>query len=454
MNTKFAPRRRAAGYLFGALLAIGAIVWAESVIWRDVNQVRQRAELVSSDGFHLSGQLESRLRALNDDVFRYSLQITQERRTSIERETEALRQWLADHRDATIAPQQRELLARAETLYARYAAHAGLLLQTNQPVISLPAWRDQEEQILGEMLTLARDLDRVEKAALASFMEETQRGMDVLFRKLILSSLVLLGMGAVLGFLTYRGVVAPLRSRLRESQAVIERQEKLSSLGVLAAGVAHEIRNPLTSIKARLFTQQSLLETGSEALEDNVFITGEISRLEKIVADFLAFARPSEPQMVPLKATQPIRDLEGLFRPALTKANIELKKEFLADPRIHADPAQLKQVLINLVQNAAESMGRGGVIILRTRTQRRHRPMHSPGVAVIEVEDTGPGIPPDVQKRLFDPFFTTKPAGTGLGLSIAARILEKHGGTLEYQTAPNRGTTFRLVLPIAATEHE
>ncbi len=452
MNSKFDPMYRTAGYLLGALLAVGAIIWAESEIWYCVNYLRQRADTVSSDGFHLSDQLESRMRALNDDVFRYSQQESPERGAVIEKESEALRQWLADHRAAPVAPPQLELLAKAETLYARYAAHAGLVLQTNHAQLALAPWREQKERILGEILALTVELNRAEKAALSGFMDQTQRSMDMLYRKLIISSLVLLTMGAVLGYLAYRGVIVPLRSRLWQSQRVIERQEKLSSLGVLAAGVAHEIRNPLTSIKARLFTQQSLLEEKSEALEDNAFITEEISRLEKIVADFLAFARPSEPQMIALKATQPFRDLEGLFRPALTKANIELKKEFLADPHIQADPAQLKQVLINLVQNAAESMGRDGTITLRTRIQKRHLATHPATVAVIEVEDTGPGIPPEVQKRLFDPFFTTKASGTGLGLSIAARILEKHGGTLEYQTEPNRGTIFRLVLPIAASE--
>ena len=454
MNRKLDPKFRAAGYVLGALLAFGAIIWAETEIWHCVQFLRQRAETLSTDRFHLSDQLESRMRALNDDVFRHSLQASPERRVVIEKESEDVRQWLADHRAAPVAPPQRELLAKAETLYARYAAHAGLVLLTNHTQLALAPWREQKEKILGELLALAGELNRAEKAALSGFMEQTQFSMNDLYRKLVISSLVLLSMGAVLGFLAYRGIVSPLLSRLRQSQRVIERQEKLSSLGVLAAGVAHEIRNPLTSIKARLFTQQSLLEDKSEALEDNVFITEEVSRLEKIVADFLAFARPSEPQMCALKATQPFRDLEGLSRPALTKANIELKKEFLADPHIQADPGQLKQVLINLVQNAAESMGRDGTITLRTRIQKRHLATHPATVAVLEVEDTGKGVPPDVQKRLFDPFFTTKPSGTGLGLSIAARILEKHGGTLEYQPAQHRGAIFRLVLPIATTEHE
>jgi signal transduction histidine kinase len=134
----------------------------------------------------------------------------------------------------------------------------------------------------------------------------------------------------------------------------------------------------------------------------------------------------------------------------LTKANIKLTTEFLEDPEIEVDPSQLKQVLINLVQNAAESIGRDGSITIRTRTLSRRPRSHGPAVALIEVQDTGKGIPPEAQKRLFDPFFTTKPSGTGLGLSIAARILEKHGGSLEYETELQRGTVFRLVLPLAS----
>lgn len=454
MNSKFAPKYRAATHLLGALLAIGVIIWAESDVWRSVNYLRQQSESGASERFHLSGQLEGKIRALNLDLLHYSLKASPELKAIIEKESELLRTWLPDHRDLRSTLPQRALLDEAEAIYERYAAHARLLMQTNQTQLALPAWRAQKETLLGEMLALIGTLSLAERTALSELMEQTQSSMEMIHRKLIFSSLVLVAMGAILGTLAYRGFVTPLRSRLLQSQRVVERQEKLSSLGVVAAGVAHEIRNPLTSIKARLFTQQSLLDAKSEALEDNVFIAEEISRLEKIVADFLAFARPSDPQMIVLKATQPFRDLDGLIRPVLSAANIQLKTEFLADPLIKADSAQLRQVLINLVQNAGESIGRDGTITLRTRTRTRKlgRFSGSTTVAVLEVEDTGPGIPPDVAKRLFDPFFTTKASGTGLGLSIAARILEKHGGTLEYQTEPNRGTIFRLVLPIAASE--
>ena len=275
----------------------------------------------------------------------------------------------------------------------------------------------------------------------------TQTDIAALHRLLTWSSVVLLAMGAVLAALTYRGIIAPLRENLRRSQLVIERQEKLSSLGVLAAGIAHEIRNPLTSIRVRLFTQQALLKRGSEEFEDNVFLAGEIARLEQIVKDFLDFARPADPQFLVVKATQPMRELVALLAPELKKSNIALREDYLADPHVKADPAQLKQALINLVRNAADAMGRDGTITLRTRTETRRGPRPTT-TAILEVADTGPGIPLEVQKRLFDPFFTTKASGTGLGLSTAVRIMEKHGGKLEYSTELNRGTTFRIVLPI------
>jgi signal transduction histidine kinase len=279
----------------------------------------------------------------------------------------------------------------------------------------------------------------------------TQDDIASLHRLQTWSSVVLLAVGGSLAVLVYRGLVAPLQARLRQSQLVIERQEKLSSLGVLAAGVAHEIRNPLTSIKVRLFTQQQLLRPGSEEHEDNVFLTGEISRLEKIVRDFLAFARPSEPAFEVIRATQPLRELRPLLQPPLRAQGVALQEEYLADPLIRADAAQLKQVLINLVKNAGESMSGPGTVTLRTRTERRGLGARGATLVVLEVADTGPGIAPDVARRLFDPFFTTKPSGTGLGLSIAARIIENHQGTLEFSTEANRGTAFRILLPIESS---
>jgi signal transduction histidine kinase len=115
--------------------------------------------------------------------------------------------------------------------------------------------------------------------------------------------------------------------------------------------------------------------------------------------------------------------------------------------RVRVDPAQMKQVLINLVQNAADSIGHDGIITLRARAARKTLPNGGKNTVIIEVRDTGRGISAEAQERIFDPFFTTKDNGTGLGLSIAARIVQKHGGVLEYQTRVNQGTVFGIVLP-------
>jgi signal transduction histidine kinase len=269
--------------------------------------------------------------------------------------------------------------------------------------------------------------------------------------KLSLSVLGLVGLLFVFGLalvaLIYRDIIAPLRVKLVESQALAERNEKLASLGLLAAGVAHEIRNPLTAMKAALFIQQKKFRPGSPELGDVEMVEREILRLERIVNEFLRFARPAEPELATIPADQPLEEVQALLTAQLAKQGIQLVRETAEPMRVTVDPGQIKQVLINLVRNAADSMNGAGTITLRARHDRKRLANGEAEVVVLEVADTGKGIPPEVEARLFDPFFTTKDNGTGLGLSIAARIVEKQGGSLQYQTQVNRGTTFGIVLP-------
>jgi signal transduction histidine kinase len=175
-------------------------------------------------------------------------------------------------------------------------------------------------------------------------------------------------------------------------------------------------------------------------------IASEITRLERIVRDFLQFARPSEPALVAVPVGRVLREVADLLRPQLEKDAIALKLEDAEEAWVRADTQQIKQVLINLIHNSADSIEHSGVIVLRVRSESGFANGDSSAV-VLEVADNGKGIPLEVRKRLFDPFFTTKEGGTGLGLPIAARIVEKHGGELRYETELRRGTTFRIVLP-------
>jgi signal transduction histidine kinase len=218
---------------------------------------------------------------------------------------------------------------------------------------------------------------------------------------------------------------------------------------MLAAGVAHEIRNPLTAIKAALFMQQKKFQPGSPEHDDSKLVEREILRLERIVNDFLQFARPTEPELASVPAEIILAETQKFLAPQLARSNIQLILEPSAPLQILVDPTQIKQVLINLVQNAADSIGENGTVKLRARRDRKRLANGETSVVILEVADNGKGIPPEIEKRLFDPFFTTKDTGTGLGLSIASGIVQKHGGALQYQTQVHHGTTFGIVLPQA-----
>jgi signal transduction histidine kinase len=257
---------------------------------------------------------------------------------------------------------------------------------------------------------------------------------------------LLLILMAALGRIIYRDTIAPLQIKLVHSQNLLERQEKLATLGTLAAGIAHEIRNPLTSLKARLYTLEKHLLVVPAARKDTDIISAEISRLERIVQDVLSFARPADPKLETISTDTLLREVQGLMSPNLESRELQLVVESSPDLLVRADGGHLKQVLINLARNAAEAIDGKGTVTLRARSARAQLDGRETDAVILEVSDTGKGIPPEVEKRLFDPFFSTKETGTGLGLPISARLIQKQGGTLQYQTRPGRGTTFGVVL--------
>jgi signal transduction histidine kinase len=233
----------------------------------------------------------------------------------------------------------------------------------------------------------------------------------------------------------------------RQAERLLERQEKLAVLGTLTAGIAHEIRNPLTSLKARLYTLEKHLQIVPAARKDTDVIGAEISRLERIVQDVLSFARPADPKFETLATHTLLREIQGLMSQDLERHGVQLGVEPGPELFIRADSGHLKQVFVNLVRNAAEAIDGTGTVTLRARATRALLGGCETDAVILEVTDNGRGIPPEVEKRLFDPFFTTKETGTGLGLPISARLVEKHGGILQHQTRPGHGTTFGVVLP-------
>ncbi len=418
-------------------IAIAIVALAVASFWSVRTGWRQVAEL--TEGLRIAEHVDDAIVELKGELRRAERSEGAEEWARFLATSRALGTWIADQKPLLETEHERELLNRVAADYARYLTNAtGFVQQLGGGKMT-----DVEQLRTAELLD---QLSAVRRQGVGQFLADSH-GYIATLQKVNFALLVTLAAFAAWLLVTaYRGILVPLRQQLSESGTALEHARALASLGVLASGVAHEIRNPLTAIKARLYTHQKLLPKGTPEHEDCDFIGEEINRLERIVRDFLLFARPSDPQLAEVSPVGLLREVQELLAAELRKSSVELTVDGAAGTVIQADAHQIKQVLINLVRNAAESIGDSGKITLRARVTQLAA---GGGRAIaLEVADTGKGIPAEVQQRLFDPFFTTKPSGTGLGLSIAARIVEKHAGALEFTTQPDRGTTFRIVLPI------
>ncbi len=430
------------------VLAIAAmvalIVWTAQSAWRRGNELRDRLTSVQFYSFQIAEQFQQSILELNNAVLRNDWGFFRTNSTTLDH-------WIDDQRPVLATEIERHILDLINTSYDSYMDAARQIREAKARSQNQVAPMDfvQFEEQSRHILKLSIQLATAHRHSLDYFLAASKHSLWDLQILLVGSLGLLLLAGGGLAVVVYREMIAPLRVKLVESQALVERQEKLASLGMLAAGVAHEVRNPLTAIKAWLFIQQKNLRPGTPEFADAQIIAQEINRLERIVKDVLLFARPSEPHLVTVSAEDPLRHVQALLGPELEKSGIRLVCEDSVAVSIRVDPQQIQQVLINLIQNAAESIGQDGTVTLRVKTGTRVLGERAREIVVLEVADTGKGITPEVQKRLFDPFFTTKEMGTGLGLSIAARIVEKHAGSLQYQTAVNHGTVFGVVLPRA-----
>lgn len=416
---------------------------------RQAEELRVRLDQKDSESFQIAQQFRDFLDQLNSALFHYGGENDAAELEKFNKASDDLNQWIDVHSPRLTTVDEKAIMNQIDAAYDDYLAAAKALLirlkslgPQSATVHDYADVRKQSERLFD----LGMSLERAHYYSRGLLVAHANKTITQL-RVLVLASLsCIFAFGVALAWVVYRDMIAPLRVKLVESQALMERQEKLVSLGMLAAGVAHEIRNPLTAIKAALFIQQKKFRAGTQEFDDARLVEREILRLERIVNDFLLFARPAEPEMANLTPAALFQEIQSLFGHSLAGNHIQLRIEESPPLRIRADAAQIKQVLINLVQNAADAIGRDGVITLRARRDRKRLANVDTNVVVLEVVDDGKGIPPEVQQRLFDPFFTTKDSGTGLGLSIAAGIVQKHGGALQYQTQLDYGTTFGILL--------
>jgi len=230
------------------------------------------------------------------------------------------------------------------------------------------------------------------------------------------------------------GVVRELQAREME----VLRADQLAAVGQLAAGVAHELRNPLTSIK--LLVQAAQEDGGDVATEDLRVIEGEVRRMERSLNTFLEFARPPKLRRERVALGPLVADVLGLLRVRAERQRVELAVEMPGDMSATADPEQLRQVLVNLGFNALDALPNGGSLRVAVRAE--------PNRVALAVTDSGPGIAAEMLPRLFQPFASGKETGLGLGLVISRRIVEDHGGTLTAINRPGGGAEFVVRLPV------
>ena len=234
--------------------------------------------------------------------------------------------------------------------------------------------------------------------------------------------------------------------KLRQTFEQIRKSDRLAALGELSAGIAHEIRNPLSSIKGSAEILEEAFDENHPKQEFVGIINEEVARLNSLVAEFLKFARPPKPSAETTSVNDLISSTLLLVTREAETASVTV--EFSPDQRIppmKLDPDQIRQVILNVMLNGIQAMPEGG--LLRVKTSLRNRGKS----AVVDIIDTGEGIQGDLE-RIFDPFFTTRADGTGLGLAVSHQLVENHGGVISAHRNADRGMTFRLQLPIEVNQ--
>ena len=230
------------------------------------------------------------------------------------------------------------------------------------------------------------------------------------------------------------------QSALQQQQEQLIRSDRLATVGELAAGLAHELRNPLAGISGALHVLGSQLDTGDERRALLSDVNAQIARMNKTLSDLLQHARPARPQRIAVEINALVEQ-SLRFLPHGTMEIVRRLDQSL--PFVHVDPNLLHQAFLNILVNARQAMPHGGRLTVETRGHGGNGPSIE-----IRFSDTGTGIPSEHLRRIFQPFFTTKAQGTGLGLAIAARVIEEHGGRITVESAVGRGTTFTIALPV------
>jgi two-component system sensor histidine kinase HydH len=251
-----------------------------------------------------------------------------------------------------------------------------------------------------------------------------------------------LGIQRLMDRLVFHAPREELNRRMERLEQEVRETDKLRAIATLAAGMAHEIKNPLTSLKT--FTEY-LSERGSDPAFQQKFrrvVTQEVDKIDQIVRRLLAFAKPARPQLEPVDLSTVLDETLDLMSAEAVRRRVDIERIYAGSAVVQADPRQLQQVFTNVFLNSLEAVNGVGGKLSVTLSQQGSR-------IAVSIRDTGKGIPKEHLGHIFEPFFTTKASGTGLGLSVVQSILNEHGGTIAFDSQPSDGTTCTITFPSA-----
>jgi signal transduction histidine kinase len=403
-----------------------------------------------------------------------------------------LADWLVQAGKTAHTSEEYQILDRISNTYRLYDAKQDEIIALNQQGHFEQAraiLMQDLNKLYEDLYLLCEKFVTINDRLIDSRIQNADEKVNHVFLVVSISILLTSGLGIALFWFFYRGVLSPLRKmaedvrvlpgqrdqvlsaestsdevrevgfyvhslmsdvietrlNLEQSRTQLLTAEKLASLGKLAAQIAHEIRNPLTSLKMRLFSVRKQLGINLQYEDDLKVIADEINRLEGIIHNFLEFSRPPELKLRSYNISLLIDKSLELFGHWFEQKNIEvIRKDELRMPHVIADADQIKQVFINLFRNSVEALDENGKIYITTRQEIDKNQRQ---IITVRFRDNGPGIPDQIRGRIFEPFFSTKNEGIGLGLCIAAQIMAQHGGRIELESISEPGTQFVVWIP-------
>jgi signal transduction histidine kinase len=346
--------------------------------------------------------------------------------------------WFKKASDVALTSAEKDILKDIKDLYKIYDIQrnkAIKLYQDGNYAAGRKVLLNDLKKSLDDLYQKCEDLILANEILISNAEGYSQKHANTMLALIWLIIIATLALGGFMGFL--------FSKRINEQ---LIRSAKMATLGEMAANIAHEIRNPLTSIKMRLYTLQDQIQHNHSANEDATIIGEEIERMENTVKNFLDFSRLPEPSLQRGDIHQTIDSIINFILPKAKSQEVEIKKDFRAtSSELNIDKEQMRQVFLNIMLNAIEAMPKGGV--LEIKTQDAYDGKIKDAVQIV-IKDSGVGIAAENQKKLFEPFFTTKTEGTGLGLFISKKIVHMHKGIIDVASQEGQGATFTIALPL------